>query len=590
MLKDIRAQLLMLGVSSEVLEQYESAVRAELVDIFTPDAGFDVDTGHWRLRCMQQAEKAQRFELLLAVKENRIREFEEKTTAQSIHIAELQKQIFGDKSERQESSSESKMDAALPAAAATASTSKKLKRGKQPGTPGHGRKFHDSLPPPVQVHHKILPELCSCPFCGLPRVDLPPVRSKEIHRKTEIIVREHVRQKARRTCQCANFPPIVTANAPPKLIKASKFSTEFWMHIIEEKFLLQRPLARTIIQLGFDGLSVSAGTLTNGMNLIYESQIYQVIYQSIIDRSRAASQWRTDETGWKVFSASEKGKSPRWYMWVFSSEQTCVFVLDPRRSNLVVAKHLKGVTQGIVVCDRFSAYKAFGNRHDGFLIAFCWIHQRRDFIKLRDGDAVSADWATGWINRIDALMKQNDVRVSCMDDQERFEGEDEILRQMIQQMETLYKKELKRKNFPEQQKSRLISLKEHWAGLTVFVDHPLVPMTNNEAERALRNLVVGRKNYYGSRSEWSGELNAMLATIYATLEKNGVDARKWMHAYSTACANNGGDPPANLHPFLPWNFPKSTLPRSDDPPLTISMLPEFARELVTTSSKPPPIG
>ena len=44
----------------------------------------------------------------------------------------------------------------------------------------------------------------------------------------------------------------------------------------------------------------------------------------------------------------------------------------------------------------------------------------------------------------------------------------------------------------------LESLQAHWQGLTVFVDHPDVPMDNNTAERVQRGPVVGRKNYYGS--------------------------------------------------------------------------------------------
>ena len=43
-------------------------------------------------------------------------------------------------------------------------------------------------------------------------------------------------------------------------------------------------------------------------------------------------------------------------------------------------------------------------------------------------------------------------------------------------------------------------MKNHWSGLTVFVDHPWVPMDNNVAERAARLPVVGRKNFYGSGS------------------------------------------------------------------------------------------
>ena len=64
----------------------------------------------------------------------------------------------------------------------------------------------------------------------------------------------------------------------------------------------------------------------------------------------------------------------------------------------------------------------------------------------------------------------------------------------------------------------LTSLRNHWSGLILFVAHPDIPMDNNQAERALRGPVVGRKNYYGSGALWSGELTATLFSLFHTLE------------------------------------------------------------------------
>lgn len=51
----------------------------------------------------------------------------------------------------------------------------------------------------------------------------------------------------------------------------------------------------------------------------------------------------------------------------------------------------------------------------------------------------------------------------------------------------------------------LQSMKNHWAGLTVFVEQPWLALDNNAAERAIRPAVVGRKNFYGSGSQWPGK-------------------------------------------------------------------------------------
>ena len=59
----------------------------------------------------------------------------------------------------------------------------------------------------------------------------------------------------------------------------------------------------------------------------------------------------------------------------------------------------------------------------------------------------------------------------------------------------------------------LESMQTHWDGLTVFVDHPWIPMDNNTAEPGMRGPVVGRKNFYGSGSQWSGQLAAGMYSL-----------------------------------------------------------------------------
>ena len=79
--------------------------------------------------------------------------------------------------------------------------------------------------------------------------------------------------------------------------------------------------------------------------------------------------------------------------------------------------------------------------------------------------------------------------------------------------------------------------------MTVFVEHPEVPMDNNTAERVQRGPVVGRKNYYGSGAVWAGELAAMLFSVFQTLCLWDINPRVWLAAYLQACAKAGGEAP-----------------------------------------------
>ena len=97
-------------------------------------------------------------------------------------------------------------------------------------------------------------------------------------------------------------------------------------------------------------------------------------------------------------------------------------------------------------------------------------------------------------------------------------------------------------------------MRKHWSGLLLFVDHPEIPMDNNLSERKLREPVLGRKNYYGCGSQWSGDLTASLFTIFQTARLNQLHPKKYLKAYLQAVALNQGKPPDNLDDFLPWNL------------------------------------
>ena len=100
----------------------------------------------------------------------------------------------------------------------------------------------------------------------------------------------------------------------------------------------------------------------------------------------------------------------------------------------------------------------------------------------------------------------------------------------------------------------LESLREHWEGLTRFIDDPRIPMDNNASERFVRGPATGRKNYYGSGAQWSGRLAATLFSIFATLRLWRINPRAWLTWYLQACAAADGQTPEDISRFLPWNL------------------------------------
>jgi transposase len=231
--------------------------------------------------------------------------------------------------------------------------------------------------------------------------------------------------------------------------------------------------------------------------------------------------------------------------------------------------------------DRFASYKFLAV---ALQLAFCWSHVRRDFLMFRPGAPEAGQaWADGWIERIGELYHLNAVRIDRGREPQvpalpapfvRMEvarmntpNYAQAQQALVQKVATLAQNrdaELAQPDLPAPRRKILESLREHWQGLTLFVDQPEIPMDNNGAERAGRPVAVGRKNYYGSGSVWSGQLMAMLMTLFQTLALHGVDDRRYLTAYLEACAQNQGQPPSDLTPWLPWNF-KVAVPAAPQP-------------------------
>jgi len=234
-----------------------------------------------------------------------------------------------------------------------------------------------------------------------------------------------------------------------------------------------------------------------------------------------------------------------------------VFTLDKGRAHDVPEDHFGEKARGIVVVDRYSAYKAMKLVKEGLLrLAFCWAHQRRDFLDVEKSWPKLSDWAAAWVGRIGQLYRLNDERTATKEKSQDWAEKDQRLREAVEAMRQRLEEELAEEKLHPAKRKVLASMKEHWEGLTIFVDEPAVPMDNNRGERTLRIAALGRKNYYGSGAEWAGKLATGMFSILATLTKWKINGRKWLTAYLQACALAGGQAPKDVEKWLPWNLTK----------------------------------
>ena len=454
--------------------------------------------------------------------------------------AVLSKSLFGRKSERRQKPRSGR------------------RRGQQPGAAGHGRTPRPNLDERTEERNPPKDaRVCSC--CGKPRV-ANGERSTTI---VEIEVRAHtrkiVRPRWRRTCDCPSSPMEVCAPPAPRLFDNTPYGIGVWTCVLFERFVCRRPLHRVSTWLADHGLPVSPGTLADSVRRFVP--LFEPVAQAILAHQNQAALRHADETTWRVQALREKGRSSRAWLWTSVSDDALCFHIDPSRSA-EVAKTLFGATvcNLLLVCDRLSTCKRLARELGGkVILCWCWAHQRRTFIECAAGHVRLTRWCRGWIERIAALYRLNEARLAHYDPglehrTPAFDAAQGALEVAVGRLFEDAEEALAGLSAKARRAGPLRSLLNHREGLSVFVGKPRVPLDNNRAELALRGAVTGRRLSFGSDSEDGARFTAMMDSVVGTLASNGLDVRRWVQAWLTACTANGGQPPDDLSPWLPWSM------------------------------------
>jgi len=465
----------------------------------------------------------------------------------------LQDQFFGRKSEKSSTQDRSNH---LEGEDGDQDSSTPRKRGQQSGNRGPRRRDYGHLP--IVEDLRELPEdQRVCPRCGAALSPSDTEDSEQIEVDFRAYRRWIRRRRYQRTCTCENCPRTFTVPPVPKLIPKGLLGTSVWVEILIDKFFSHRPTERLLDQWRLLGLDLAGGTVTGGLERL--EPLFRPVYEALLARNAQSIYTQADETRWMVFIDLAGKAGYRWWLWVFLGEDTVVFRLDPSRSHEVPESHFADADGVVLMVDRYAAYKAMVQVKLGnVVLAFCWSHVRRDFVKLGKAWPEQNKWALAWLRRIRDLYRSQRERLTQPAGSAEFVTADTAVRQAVAAMNAQAELELTDPKLATPCRSALESMMEHWAGLTRFVNDLRIPMDNNASERQNRGPALGRKNYYGSGALWSGRLAAMLFSLLATLRLSKINARKWLTWFLQCCAQNGGQPLLDVEPFLPWNISKKT--------------------------------
>ena len=432
-------------------------------------------------------------------------------------------------------------------------------------SPGHGRRNYSGLET-IEELHDIDEGDRVCPQCGAAYAPFGEERSEQVDWQVRIVRIVHRRATYRRTCRCP-VRAVLVAPVPAKPIRKGRFTTQFLARLLVEKYVLGRPLERIVAALAADGLEVAKGTLVGVLQAL--SVLLGPLDAAIRARNATAGHLHVDETSWWVFEDVAHKANHRWWLWVFVGPDTTVFAIEPTRSTKVVTSHLgidleagslEAGRRLLVSSDFFTVYQSLA-RVEGVDPLWCWAHIRRYFIRAGDAHKELETWTAAWLEHIGILYVAHRARSGKRVGSVEYEQAAFDFALALDAIDVARQKQARDAGLHPAARKVLATLDHEWEGLARHGAFPELPLDNNAAERALRNPVVGRKNYYGSGSRWAAELAARVWTITATASRAGCNPLTYLAAYLDACAQAGGRAPdgAALDRFLPYSATKEDL-------------------------------
>lgn len=498
-----------------------------------------------------------------------VAELKGQVTALAERVSTLAGLLFG-------TSSEKSQDSARTGASASPSQpesgpgpdGQRRRRGQQPGSRGHGRRDYTHLPTEERVAD--VPEAERvCPRCGAEYAPFGEECCEQIDWQVKLVRIVHRRPSYRRTCRCA-VRGVLVAPRPAKPIAKGRFTAGFCARLLTEKYVLGRPLHRIVAALAAEGLAVAEGSLVGVLQDL--SERLAPLAAAIGERNAAAAHHHIDETSWQVFQPVPGKANTRWWLWVFVAADTTVFRIERSRSTAVLRAHfgldadataLPAGRRLLISADFWTAYQALATL-DGVDPLWCWAHMRRYFLRAGAAHADLAGWAHTWVvERIGRLYLAHAALAATAPGTDEHAAAEAQFAAALEGIDTARRAQAADPALPAPARKVLATLDHEWTGLARHREFPEPALDNNTAERALRNPVVGRKNYYGSGAVWAAELAGRVWTITATATRAGLNPLTYLTDYLNACAAAGGQAPAGteLSRFCPWIADPSDLTR-----------------------------
>jgi transposase len=420
------------------------------------------------------------------------------------------------------------------------------------------------LPAHLPRERVVIPGPSTCPCCGGKLAKL----GEDVTETLEVVPRQwKVVQTVREKFSCRSCEKITQAPAPFHPISRGRAGAGLLAMVLHDKYGSHQPLNRQSGAFVREGIDLDVSTLADWVGACSATlaPLIALIHRHVM----AAARLHGDDTTVPVLA---KLKTVTGRLWTYvrddqpfggAAPPAALYFYSPDRGGDHPARHLADYT-GILQAD---AYAGFGQlyepgRSPGPLIeAMCWSHGRRKFFELADiAQAARArsknnplhlsPLALEAVCRIDPIFEL-ERNLNGLPQAERLMLRQVHVRPLVDDLHSWMLVERARLSRHAPVAKAMDYMLTRWPAFARFLDDGKICLTNNAAERALRGIAVGRRNWTFCGSDRGGERAAAIYTLISTAKLNDIDPRAWL---ADVLARINDHPASRLDELLPWNW------------------------------------
>jgi len=364
----------------------------------------------------------------------------------------------------------------------------------------------------------------------------------------------HIRPR----CVCINCETIVQAYRPSKAIDKGKAGSGLLAHILVQKYCNHLPLYRQSQIYEREDIDISRSTMAS-----WTGQCSSLL-EPLIDELRksvfSANQIHGDDTPVKVL-APGLGKTKTGRIWIYvrdgrshgdTTPPAVCYFYSPDRKGERPELHLKDFT-GILHADAYSGYNnvytSDKNPKATITEAACWAHTRRKFYEITVASD-NANIANETLEQIGQIYKIEE-EVRGLEPDTRCKRRQEKSKELVQKLFVSWKKFVKELPKKSSTAQAIAYALNNEIALMRFLDDGRIEIDNNAAERAMRSIALGRKNWLFAGSDRGGDTAATMYSLIETAKLNNINPWKYLQKVLSTIQDHNSTKIAEL---LPWNL------------------------------------